>query len=90
MFVSNLFPVKFWIFLAISFEWGSYDSKLLKITQNYYKSPLKVSELKVWVKYPPGRCIPKYWYSSATGKPSLNFVTVIKNSPFNQDFVYLV
>ena len=32
------------------FGWGSYDLKLLKMTQNYHKSPLKVSELKVWVK----------------------------------------
>ena len=47
---SHLFSIKFWKLLAISFGWGCYDSKLLKMTQNYFKSPLKVSELKVWDK----------------------------------------
>ena len=37
---SNLFPIKFWKFLAISFGWSYYDSKLLKMAQKYYKSPL--------------------------------------------------
>ena len=32
------------------FECGFYYSKLLKMSQNYYESLLKVHELKVWVK----------------------------------------
>ena len=47
---SHLFSIKFWKVLVISFGWGCYDSKLLKMTQNYFKSPHKVSELKVWDK----------------------------------------
>ena len=50
---NNLFPIKFWRFMAISFGWGCYNWKLLKMTQNYYQSPLKVNELKVWDKQPP-------------------------------------
>ena len=42
---SNFFPIKFWKFLPTSFGWGCYHSKLLNMTQNYYKSPLKVHEL---------------------------------------------
>ena len=49
---SNLFPIKFWKLLTISFGWGCYDPILLMMIQNYYNSSLKVSELKVWVKPP--------------------------------------
>ena len=49
MSLSNLFPIKIWKSRAICFECGWHDS----IIKNYYKSPLKVCELKVRVKYSP-------------------------------------
>ena len=36
-----------WKYLAIYFGWGLFWLQIIKI---YYKSPLKVCELKVWVK----------------------------------------
>ena len=50
---SNLFPIKFWKFLAISFGWGCYDSKLLKIFISYLlKSVNYRSEVKSHQMYP--------------------------------------
>ena len=59
MFPSNLFPAKFWKFLAILF-----------------KSPFKVCNLKVWVKYPPD--VFQNVKTVQQRKPNLNFIRVIK------------
>ena len=48
---SNLFPIKFWKFLAVSFGSGYYDSKTIKNDSKIFKSPCSEShELRVWVK----------------------------------------
>ena len=58
----------------------------LKIIKNYCKSPLKVCELKVWVKYPPD--VFQNVKTVHQRKPNLNFIRVIKNSSFKQSFVW--
>ena len=50
-----------------------------------YKSPLKVCELKVWVKQPPD--VFQNVKTVQQRKPNFNFIRVIKNSSFNQSFV---
>ena len=77
------------IFSELSFKnlWLLFWVRLfwLKIIKNCFKSPLKVCELKVWVKQPPD--VFQNVETFQQRKPNLNFIRVIKNSSFNQSLV---
>ena len=57
----------------------------LKIIKNHFKSPLKVCELKVWVKKPPD--VFQNVKAVQQMKANLDFIRVIKNYYLNQSFV---
>ena len=77
--ISQLRFDNFWLYpLGGSFFW-------LEIIKNYYNSPSKVCELKVWVKQPPD--VFQNVKKVQQMKLNLSFIRVIKNLSFNQSFV---
>ena len=91
MSLSNLFLMKFWKFLVLYLGCGCVVFKSLRWLKSLLPPPPSLPpsiSMNKKLECKDHKYIPKCWERSVKRKSNLNFIRAIKNSSFDQHFLY--